>query len=180
MGDKYIKDGKYFEKGDGLFGSDKELGVVKDGGLFFNDEIIMHDLFTPNKTIETDWTGTVKDVVEKDHLSEFIQGHREGTRIEPDSNPFSSDGQRSHEWTQELGGPKVRKPTSSEEVESLRGNEEASETGSSLSCSGGGYGSIEPTQDSLSIHAKAGHRITHKTDHRPMAVKRDHRKIHKD
>lgn len=108
MAEKYIKDGKYYEKGAGLFGSDKEIGVVQPGGLF-QDTIKMHDFFTPDLKIEkTGWFGENTDIVGKDTLSEFIEGKREGTRLETDERILYSIP-TSYEWVQTLGGPKIPK-----------------------------------------------------------------------
>lgn len=113
MGDKYIKDGKLYEKDAGFLGGDKELGTVEKGGIFSQDTVKMNDIFTPDMKIErTGLLGENVDIVSKDTLSEFIAGKREGTGLETE-NHILYNTTSSYEWTQELGGAKIPKDSAS-------------------------------------------------------------------
>lgn len=139
MGDKYIKDGKLYEKGG--WGGDKELGTVEKGGIFSQDTVKMHGLSTPDMKIErTGLLGEHVDIVGKDTLSEFIEGKREGTRLETETNILNNTN-ISHEWTQELGGAKIPKSSVSSGGSSGKGGGGSSNYGSSSSTSSSGFGS---------------------------------------
>lgn len=171
MGDQYIKDGKLYEKGSGIFGGDKELGTVKEGGFGFQDQVIMNDPFTPDMKIERSglWDEHV-DIVGKDTLSELIEGKREGTRIETEEH-ILYDTTSSYKWTQELGGAKIPNDNDcsvSWGNNQTRSNDNASSpvlgSGKSLSLSGC---NVSSNRHSINTrHNKVDHRSVMKSIHR--------------
>jgi hypothetical protein len=141
MGEKYIKDGKLYEKINDFVG-DREIGTIK------GDRVETKGFFTPTLYIERDWMGNI-DLTETDSLSHLLSGTREITRLSPDDHPLASESSYINtELTQEYGGRKVPKSSESSEEKAP-----ASSAGSSSSdYSGGGYSS--PSRDSSSHSGK--------------------------
>lgn len=179
MGDKYIQDGKLYEKGSGFFGGDKELGTVEEGGIFSQDTVKMHDIFTPDMKIErTGLLGENVDLVSKDTLSELIEGKREGTRLETE-NHILYDTSSSYEWTQELGGAKI--PRDSVSSDSGYGGGSNSDNFNSANIQNCANYSA-PKSTTICKHSsgsKGGTHQYHKEDHRSAVSKHDHRKDHR-